>query len=79
AKQNVKVDYTCDLPKIGNSINYDHHKSNYENLIGSNRLTENDRVDPSAASATDIVYEELSLENDPITEEIRSLGHLADI
>ncbi len=78
-EQEMKIDYTCDLPKIGDSINFDHHKSNYENLVKSNRLTERDFVDPNESSATDIVYETLLFENDPIALEIKSLGHLADI
>jgi single-stranded DNA-specific DHH superfamily exonuclease len=73
------VDYTCDLPKIGTSINIDHHKSNYEELRESNRLSEKDIVDPTASSATDLVFMHLGFENDSIAEEIRELGHLADI
>ncbi len=33
SKSNFKTNYTVDLPKIGTSINIDHHKSNYENLL----------------------------------------------
>ncbi len=73
------VDYTCDLPKIGTSVNIDHHKSNYENLRETNRLSEEDQVDPSAASATDLVFTLLQFRGDSIAEEIRQLGHLADI
>jgi hypothetical protein len=29
----ISFDYVCDLPKVGNAINLDHHKSNYENLV----------------------------------------------
>jgi len=76
---NISVDYTCDLPKVGASINLDHHKSNYENLVETNRLTEKDCVDPNADSATDLVFNRLNFNNDPIAEEIRDLGHLADI
>ncbi|UCG02040.1 MAG: hypothetical protein JSW11_20900 [Candidatus Heimdallarchaeota archaeon] len=75
----LSVDFTCDLPKVGNSINIDHHKSNYEELLETHRLTQDDKVDPNAASATDIVFTFLEYENDPIAEEIRELGHLADI
>ena len=74
----LSVDYTCDLPKIHTSINIDHHKSNYEELKETNRLTKTDIVDPSAASATDLVFTLLKFENDSIAEEIRELGHLAD-
>jgi oligoribonuclease NrnB/cAMP/cGMP phosphodiesterase (DHH superfamily) len=79
ADYEAKVDYTCDLPKIGKSINIDHHKSNYEDLRITNRLTESDCVNPTAASAADLVFKNLTFDNDPIAEEIRSLGHLADI
>ncbi|MFW9905791.1 MAG: DHHA1 domain-containing protein [Candidatus Thorarchaeota archaeon] len=75
----LSVDYTCDLPKISSSINIDHHKSNYEELKESNRLSERDIVDPTASSATDLVFMYLGFENDLIAEEIRELGHLADI
>lgn len=74
----VSVDYTCDLPKIGTSINIDHHKSNYEELKETNRLSQDDIVDPNADSATDLVFTVLECENDSIAEEIRDLGHLAD-
>ncbi|MHA2225501.1 MAG: DHHA1 domain-containing protein [Candidatus Hodarchaeales archaeon] len=71
-------DYTCDLPKIGSSINIDHHKSNYEALVEANRLTEEDNVDPNAGSATSLVYSMFKLENDPISSEICEIGHSAD-
>ncbi|UCE12320.1 MAG: hypothetical protein JSV04_08970 [Candidatus Heimdallarchaeota archaeon] len=73
------ADYTCDLPKVGNSINIDHHRSNFENLKRSNRLTADDIVDPNVASATDLVFEKLLFEGDSIAQEIRRIGHLADI
>jgi nanoRNase/pAp phosphatase (c-di-AMP/oligoRNAs hydrolase) len=76
--KSVEVDYTCDLPKVGSSINIDHHQTNFENLVSSGRLTEDDIVDPFASSATDLVYEYLSFENDSIAHQIRDLGHLAD-
>ncbi|MFX1282498.1 MAG: DHHA1 domain-containing protein [Promethearchaeota archaeon] len=79
SNRNFSVDYTCDLPKIGTSINIDHHKSNYENLIETNRLSKEDIVDPNAASATDLVYTLLQFNSDPIAAEIKQLGHLADI
>ncbi len=75
----LSVDFTCDLPKIGKSINIDHHKSNYEELHETNRLTQDDKVNPNAASATDLVFTFLEYENDSIAEEVRELGHLADI
>ncbi len=75
----IHVDYTCDLPKVGSSINIDHHKTNYENLIETNQLKEEDWVDPNESSATDIVFKYLKLEDDYISREIRELGHLADI
>jgi single-stranded DNA-specific DHH superfamily exonuclease len=75
----LSVDFTCDLPKIGTSVNIDHHKSNYEELNETNRLTQDDKVNPNAASATDLVFAFLEYENDSIAEEIRELGHLADI
>jgi oligoribonuclease NrnB/cAMP/cGMP phosphodiesterase (DHH superfamily) len=78
SKGNIIVDYTCDLPKVGDSINIDHHRSNYERLIETNNLTPYDRVDPKAASATDLVYTFLGFADDVISEEIRNLGHLAD-
>ncbi|MHA2243559.1 MAG: DHHA1 domain-containing protein [Candidatus Hodarchaeales archaeon] len=76
---NFSVDYTCDLPKIGTSINIDHHKSNYEDLRETNRLSEKDLVDPNAASATELVFTFLQYESDSIADEIKLLGHLADI
>ena len=78
SKANYSVDYTCDLPKIGKSVNIDHHKSNYEELRETNRLKEEDLVNPNAASATDLVFTFLRFKDDPIAEEIRKLGHLAD-
>jgi oligoribonuclease NrnB/cAMP/cGMP phosphodiesterase (DHH superfamily) len=74
----VIVNYTCDLPKIGNSVNFDHHKSNYEDLIDSGRLSEKDHVDPNASSATELVFQFLNFEDDPIALEIRNLANLAD-
>ncbi|MFX0015795.1 MAG: DHHA1 domain-containing protein [Promethearchaeota archaeon] len=73
------TDYTCDLPKIGFSVNIDHHQSNYEKLKESNRLSQEDIVDPTAASATDLVFEFLQQSGDSIAEEIKEIGHLADI
>lgn len=75
----LTFDYTCDLPKIGKSINIDHHKSNYENLKKTNRLSKEDWIDPEAFSATDLVFTFLQFKNDSIAEEIQQLGHLADI
>ena len=72
------IDYTCDLPKIGMSKNIDHHKTNYEDLKATNRLSKDDIVDPDAFSATDLVYDYLRFENDPISTQIKTLGHLAD-
>ena len=79
SKTKISVDFTCDLPKIATSINIDHHKSNFEDLKKTNRLTQDDIVDPTAASATDLVFTFLEFKNDSIAEEIRELGHLADI
>jgi hypothetical protein len=78
SRTNFSADYTCDLPKVGDSINIDHHKSNYEELRETNRLEGKDLVNPNAASATDLVFTFLQFEDDPIAEEIRKLGHLAD-
>ncbi|MHA2306251.1 MAG: DHHA1 domain-containing protein [Candidatus Hodarchaeales archaeon] len=78
SKSDFKTNFTLDLPKIGNSINIDHHKSNYENLLNSGRLMEEDRVIPSADSATELVYKYLDFNNDPIATEIRKLANLAD-
>lgn len=71
-------DYTCDLPKIGRSINIDHHKSNYENLLANNRISEGDSINFTAPSATDLVFRHLEFLNDPIALQIRELGNLAD-
>ena len=76
---NFKVEYTCDLPKVSKSINIDHHKTNFDNLNNSNRLTTKDLVVPDASSATDLVFDFFDFKNDLIAEEIRELGHLADI
>lgn len=78
SKIKAKFDYTCDLPKVENSINIDHHKSNYEELVNSGRLAIEDQIDPNALSATDLVYKYLNFENDTIAMEIRELGNLAD-
>jgi oligoribonuclease NrnB/cAMP/cGMP phosphodiesterase (DHH superfamily) len=78
SKSDFKPNFTIDLPKIGNSINIDHHKSNFENLSNSGRLTEEDRVIPTADSATELVYKHLNFDNDPIATEIRKLANLAD-
>ena len=78
ANKNLRIDYICDLPKIGNAINIDHHRTNYENLLATNRLTEQDIVDPDALSATDLVYSHLSFTEDLIAQQIWELGHLAD-
>jgi hypothetical protein len=78
AEENFPADYTCDLPKVSQSMNIDHHKTNYDNLKKTNRLTERDIVLPGAASATDLVFNYLDFSNDPTAEEIRELGHLAD-
>ena len=78
SKSNFKTDYTVDLPKIGNSINIDHHKSNHENLLMTGQLMEEDRVIPTADSATELVYEYLEFNKDSIATEIRKLGNLAD-
>ncbi len=79
SKDNFQVDYTCDLPKVSQSVNIDHHKTNYEDLYNSNRITNKDLVVPNAPSATDLVYDYFAYPNDPIAEEIKELGHLADI
>ncbi len=73
-----QVDFTCDLPKVHNSINIDHHKTNFDELIAKNRLTSKDLVKPDASSATDLVYEYLEFKNDKIADQIQELGHLAD-
>ncbi len=78
SKSNFKTNYTVDLPKIGNSINIDHHKSNYENLLMTGQLMEEDRVIPTADSATELVYGYLKFKNDSIATDIRKLGNLAD-
>ncbi len=78
SEENFPADYTCDLPKVSHSVNIDHHKTNYDNLTETNRLTERDVVLPRAASATELVFDHLAFSNDPIAEEIKELGHLAD-
>jgi hypothetical protein len=77
-QEKKQVDFTCDLPKVHNSINIDHHKTNFENLLATNRLTSKDLVKQDAPSATDLVYEYLEFNNDLIADQIRELGHLAD-
>jgi hypothetical protein len=76
---NFQVDYTCDLPKVSQSVNIDHHKTNFEKLIESNRLSPEDLVVPDASSATDLVFDYLGFSDDPIAEEVKELGHLADL
>ncbi|MHA1973538.1 MAG: DHHA1 domain-containing protein [Candidatus Hodarchaeales archaeon] len=77
-REGFKPDYTCDLPKIDDSINIDHHKSNFEELIKEKRLLETDVVKPEAASATDLVFKTLELESNTTAVQIKRLGHLAD-
>lgn len=74
----VSFDYVCDLPKVGNAVNLDHHKSNFESLLARNRLSPRDVVDPQSTSATEVVYNYLGFDNDTIAGEIRTLGNLAD-
>jgi len=76
--EKLQVDYTCDLPKVHQSINIDHHQTNYDDLYASNRLTPSDLVKPNTPSATDLVYQYLDFKNDQIADQIRELGHLAD-
>jgi oligoribonuclease NrnB/cAMP/cGMP phosphodiesterase (DHH superfamily) len=78
SREKLVVDFTCDLPKVHTSINIDHHQTNFDELFSSNRLTSSDLVRPDAPSATDLVYQYLGFENDPIADQIRELGHLAD-
>jgi len=77
-EEKLLVDYTCDLPKVHQSINIDHHQTNFDDLCASNRLTPNDLVKPYTPSATDLVYQYLGFKNDLIADQIRELGHLAD-
>ncbi|MFW9778580.1 MAG: hypothetical protein ACFFE8_06965 [Candidatus Heimdallarchaeota archaeon] len=77
-KSGSSFDFVCDLPKVGNAINLDHHKSNHDNLVAKNRLSSDDIIDSNSPSATEIVYSHLNLEGDPIASEIRKLGNLAD-
>jgi len=77
-QEKKEVDFTCDLPKVHNSINIDHHKTNFDNLLAANRLTSKDLVKPDAPSATDLVYKYLEFNDDLIADQIRELGHLAD-
>jgi len=76
--EKLLVDYTCDLPKVHQSVNIDHHQTNFDDLYASNRLTPDDLVKPDTPSATDLVYQYLGFENDLIADQIRELGHLAD-
>ncbi|MHA1444868.1 MAG: DHHA1 domain-containing protein [Candidatus Hodarchaeales archaeon] len=76
--EKLQVDYTCDLPKVHQSINIDHHQTNFDDLLASNRLTSSDLVKPDTPSATDLVYQYLEFNNDLIADQIRELGHLAD-
>lgn len=48
-------DLVIDLPKIGDAINIDHHKTNYDRLVAEARLSEIDLVDPEAPSAALLV------------------------
>ncbi len=78
SNEKLQVDYTCDLPKVHQSINIDHHQTNFDDLNASNRLTSSDLVEPDTPSATDLVYQYLGFKNDLIADQIRELGHLAD-
>lgn len=76
--EKLQVDYTCDLPKVHRSINIDHHQTNFDDLLATNRLTSSDLVKPDTPSATDLVYQYLDFKNDLIADQIRELGYLAD-
>ena len=78
SNEKLQVDFTCDLPKVHQSINIDHHQTNFDNLNASNRLTASDLVKPDAPSATDLVYQYLGFKDDRIADQVRELGHLAD-
>lgn len=73
-----QFDFTCDLPKIGISLNIDHHRSNYEQLLAEGRLESNDIIDPEAPSATTLVYKNIGLTEDEIATEINNFANLAD-
>jgi len=71
-------DLVVDLPKIGDAINIDHHKTNFENLLQSGRLSGRDLVDPASPSATALLAKYLGIDSDPHIEKIVEIANLAD-
>lgn len=74
----VPYDLVIDLPKMNGKRNFDHHASNLENLQKTNRLSEQDMVDPSAPAAVELVFKGYKMEKDLIAQQIREIGVLAD-
>ena len=93
-KPSVKIDYltvsealnsyrdydlVIDLPKIGDAVNIDHHRTNYERLKLEGRLTERDLVDPEAPSATLLVAKYFGIGDNPHVRRIVDIATRADL
>ena len=72
-------DMVIDLPKIGDAINIDHHKTNYERLISEGRLYKHDLVDPDAPSAAVLVAKYFDIMDDPHVAKIVEMANRADL
>ncbi len=75
----ASYDLVVDLPKIGNAINIDHHKTNYEKLISEGRLNKEDLVDPNAPSAAMLVAKYFGIDTDPYVMKIVDMANRADL
>lgn len=77
-KMRIKFTIVTDLPKPPYcEICIDHHKSNYERLVKSSKLTDKDLVDPNAPSAAFLVAKYFGLD-DKISREIVDMANRAD-
>ena len=93
-KPSVKIDYltvsealnsyggydlVIDLPKIGDAINIDHHKTNYDRLALEGRLSDMDLVDPNTPSAAILVARYFGIEDDPHVMKIVDMATKSDL
>ncbi|MCR8454298.1 MAG: DHHA1 domain-containing protein [Crenarchaeota archaeon] len=77
-RMKAKFDIVCDLPKPKFcDVCIDHHMSNYQQLLESNKLSEKDLVDPNASSAARLVAKYFNL-NDEISRELVEMADKAD-
>ncbi len=72
-------DLVVDLPKIGNAINIDHHKTNYEYLIQYDLLSQKDLVDPESPSAAALLAKYFGIDGNNHVKRIIEIANLADM